>query len=83
MVSGVEKVRFALLPSRPDAQLDCIFSTSSRHIAPPVLQLHHHSLTVRLRAQDAMNGGGEDVQTEIDATRKQPSNACTSISPAV
>ena len=30
-----------------------------------------------------MNGGGEDVQTEIDATRKQPSNACTSISPAV
>ena len=30
-----------------------------------------------------MNGGGEDVETEIDATRKQPSDVCTSISPAV
>ena len=30
-----------------------------------------------------MNGGGEDVATEIDATRKQPSDVCTSISPAV
>ena len=30
-----------------------------------------------------MNGGGEDVETKIDATRKQPSDVCTSISSAL